>query len=67
MRRMAVLVALGVLLAVMLSACGGEPAGQAPIATTGNEQVQAIAENMLAAYNLGTTRPSAGICRCRPS
>ena len=53
MRRMAVLVALGVLLAVMLSACGGEPAGQAPIATTGNEQVQAIAENMLAAYNLG--------------
>jgi hypothetical protein len=53
MRRMVVLVALGVLLAVTLSACGGERAGQAPIATTGNEQVQAIAENMLAAYNLG--------------
>lgn len=56
MRRMAVLVALGVLLAVMLSACGGGRAGQAPIATTGNEQVQAIAENMLAAYNLGDYR-----------
>ena len=53
MRRMAVLMGLGVLLAVMLSACGGERADQAPIATTDTEQVQAIAENMLAAYNLG--------------
>ena len=53
MRRMAVLAALGVLLAVTLSACGGERADQAPIASTSNEQVQAIAENMLAAYNLG--------------
>jgi hypothetical protein len=53
MRRMPVLAALGVLLAVTLSACGGGRADQAPIATTSNEQVQAIAENMLAAYNLG--------------
>jgi hypothetical protein len=53
MRRMAVLMTLGVLLAVMLSACGGERADQAPIATTDHEQVQAIAENMLVAYNLG--------------
>ena len=53
MRRMPVLAALGVLLAVTLSVCGGERADQAPIATTSNEQVQAIAENLLAAYNLG--------------
>jgi hypothetical protein len=53
MRRMAVLVALAVLVAVMLSACGGERADQVPVATTSNEQVQAIAENLLAAYNLG--------------
>ena len=53
MRRMAVQVALGVLLAVALSACSGERTGQAPTATTSNQQVQAIAENMLAAYNLG--------------
>jgi hypothetical protein len=50
---MAALMTLGVLLAVMLSACGGERADQAPIATTNKVQVQAIAERMLAAYNLG--------------
>jgi hypothetical protein len=53
MRRMAVLVALGGLLAMTLSACGSERAEQAPIATTSTEQVKAIAENLLAAYNLG--------------
>jgi hypothetical protein len=53
MRRMAVLAAFGALVAVTLSACGGERADQAPIAATSNEQVQAIAANLLAAYNLG--------------
>jgi hypothetical protein len=47
------LAALGVLLAMMLAACAGEPVEQAPPATGSNHQVQAIAENMLAAYNLG--------------
>jgi hypothetical protein len=50
---MAVLAAFGVLVAVTLSACGGERADQAPIAPPSNKQVQAIAEHMLAAYNLG--------------
>jgi hypothetical protein len=53
MRHTTVLAALGVLVAVTLSACGGERTDQASIATTANEQVQVIAENMLAAYNLG--------------
>jgi hypothetical protein len=53
MRHTTVLAALGVLVAVTLSACGGERADQASIATTSNEQVQVIGENMLAAYNLG--------------
>jgi hypothetical protein len=53
MRRTGVLAALGVLLAMTLAACAGEAAEQAPTAITSNHQVQAIAENMLAAYNLG--------------
>ena len=58
MRRMACTVVLGALLAVALSACGGDvptsdaPAAAAPVSAG---QVQAIAENMLAAYNSGTT------------
>jgi hypothetical protein len=53
MRRTGVLAALGVLLAMTLAACAGEAAEQAPTAITSNHQVKAIAENMLAAYNLG--------------
>jgi hypothetical protein len=53
MRRTAALAALGVLLAVTLAACAGERVEQAPPAARSNQQVQAIAENMLAAYNLG--------------
>jgi hypothetical protein len=36
-----------------LTACTGERAEQPPPADKSNHQVQAIAENMLAAYNLG--------------
>jgi hypothetical protein len=36
-----------------LTACAGERAEQPPPADRSNHQVQAIAENMLAAYNLG--------------
>jgi hypothetical protein len=53
MRRTGVLAALGVLLAVTLAACAGERVEQPPPATMSNDQVKAIAENMLAAYNLG--------------
>jgi hypothetical protein len=53
MRRTATLAALGVLLAMTLAACAGERVEQAPPAAITNHQVQAIAENMLAAYNLG--------------
>jgi hypothetical protein len=52
MRRTAALAALGVLLAMTLAACAGEQVEQAPPAAMNNHQVQAIAENMLAAYNL---------------
>jgi hypothetical protein len=47
------LAALAGLLALTLAACAGERAGQPPPAVRSNHQVQAIAENMLAAYNLG--------------
>jgi hypothetical protein len=53
MRRTGMLAALGVLLAMTLTACAGERVEQAPPAAMTNHQVQAIAENMLAAYNLG--------------
>ena len=53
MRRTGTLLALGVLLATTLAACAGERVEQAPPAAMTNRQVQAIAENMLAAYNLG--------------
>jgi hypothetical protein len=53
MRRTGTLLALGVLLAMTLAACAGERVEQAPPAAMTNHQVQAIAENMLAAYNLG--------------
>jgi dihydrofolate reductase len=52
MRRTGRLAALGVLLAMTLAACAGERAGQPPAAVRSTHQVQAIAENMLAAYNL---------------
>jgi hypothetical protein len=47
------LAALGVLLALTLAACADERVDQAPPAAMTSHQVQAIAENMLAAYNLG--------------
>jgi hypothetical protein len=53
MRRTGTLAALGVLLAMTLAACAGERVEQAPPAAMSNHQVQAIAENMLSAYNLG--------------
>jgi hypothetical protein len=53
MRRTGTLLALGVLLATTLAACAGERVEQASPAAMTNRQVQAIAENMLAAYNLG--------------
>jgi hypothetical protein len=53
MRRTGTLAALGLLLAITLAACAGEQVEQAPPAAMSNHKVQAIAENMLAAYNLG--------------
>ena len=53
MRRTGTLAALGVLLAMTLAACAGERVEQAPPAAMSNHQVQAIAENMMTAYNLG--------------
>jgi hypothetical protein len=47
------LAALGMLLAMTLVACAGERVEHAPPAAMSSHQVQAIAENMLAAYNLG--------------
>ena len=53
MRRTGMLAALGMILAMTLAACAGERVEQAPPAAMSSHQVQAIAENMLAAYNLG--------------
>jgi hypothetical protein len=50
------LAAVGVLLAVTLSACGGERVDQAPTPPQSNQQIQAMAANMLAAYNSGDYR-----------
>ena len=52
MRRTGTLAALGLLLAMTLAACAGKRVEPAPPAAMPNHQVQAIAENMLAAYNL---------------
>jgi hypothetical protein len=51
-----VLAAVGVLLAVILSACGGAGVDQPPTAPQSNQQIQAMAANMLAAYNAGDYR-----------
>src|SRR5215207_10864277 len=56
MRGKVMLAALGAVLAVTLSACGGEGVDRAPAAPQNNEQVLAIAANMLAAYNSGDYR-----------
>ena len=53
MRGRGTLAALGVLLAMTLAACAGERVEQAPPAAMSNHQVQAVAENMMTAYNLG--------------
>ena len=55
MRRQVKLAVLGALLAVALSACGNDAASDAPAVAepVTAEQVQTIAENMLAAYNSG--------------
>jgi hypothetical protein len=50
------LAAVGVLLAVTLSACRGERVDRAPTPPQSNEEIQAIAANMLAAYNSGDYR-----------
>jgi hypothetical protein len=48
--------AVGVVLAMTLSACGGERVDRASTAPQNNNQIQAIAANMLAAYNSGDYR-----------
>jgi hypothetical protein len=55
MKRIAMLAVLGALLAVALSACGSDAANDTPPVTAPvtAEQVQAIAENLLAAYTSG--------------
>jgi hypothetical protein len=50
------LAAVGAVLAVTLSACGAEGVDRAPVTPQNNEQIQAIAANMLAAYNSGDYR-----------
>jgi hypothetical protein len=50
------LAAVGALLAVTLSACGGERVDRAPTPPQSNEQIQAMAANLLAAYNSGDYR-----------
>jgi hypothetical protein len=56
MRGKVMLAAVGVLLAVTLSACGGGRADQPPTAPQSNQQIQAMAANLLAAYNSGDYR-----------
>jgi hypothetical protein len=55
MKRLTKLAVLGALLAVALSACSNDAANDTPAATAPvtAEQVQTIAENMLATYNSG--------------
>ena len=56
MRGRVMLAAVGALLALTLSACGGERVDRAPTPAQSNEQIQAIAADMLAAYNSGDYR-----------
>lgn len=56
MRRIVISTALGLLLAVVLTACGGtdDSAGrQSGTGAVGTDRAQAIAQNMLLAYNSG--------------
>lgn len=56
MRRIVISAALGLLLAVVLAACGGtddSAGGGAGTAAVGTDRAQAIAQNMLLAYNSG--------------
>ena len=56
MRRIVKSMTLALLLAVVLAACGGEDGsagGQRGTAAVGTDRVQAIAQNMLLAYNSG--------------
>lgn len=56
MKRIAIPIVLGALLAVTLAACGKDSAYHAPAATTKPvtaQQVEAIAANMFTAYNSG--------------
>ena len=56
MKHMAMLAVLGALLAVTLSACGIDTENEGPAATapTSAAQVQAIADNLLTGYNIGS-------------
>jgi hypothetical protein len=56
MKRMAMLTVLGALLAVTLSACGNDVGNEGPAAAApmSAQHVEAIADNMLTAYNLGS-------------
>lgn len=56
MRRIVIATALGLLLGVMSAACGGDDSGtgdQPGPAVVGTDRAQAIAHNMLVAYNSG--------------
>jgi ABC-type glycerol-3-phosphate transport system substrate-binding protein len=56
MRRIVISTALGLVLAVVLAACGGtedSAAGGAGTAAAGTDRAQAIAQNMLLAHNSG--------------
>jgi hypothetical protein len=56
MKGKVMLAVVGALLAVTLSACAGERVDQAPAMPQSNEHVQAIAANLLVAYNSGDYR-----------
>jgi hypothetical protein len=56
MKGKVMLAVVGALVAVTLSACAGERVDQAPAMPQSNEHVQAIAANLLVAYNSGDYR-----------